>query len=555
MILRSSLFTGCFAGLLLFLAGCSVLPSIPVFGQINERILDNVQQAVTAPSNQAAVASQPIVARAIERPGVAALRNNLFVGLGISGGGSRAANFATAVMQELETLGLMQQVTVMSSVSGGGLPAAWYGLHGSTLTADNTAGWQQMRTAMAFDFRSEWQHGVLAPHNLLATAVSGLNRSDIMIDVFDRRLFNGATFAALGAPGVRRPIVLFNATDITREGVGFAFSEESFNARNSRLDTYPIARAVMASGAFPGAFSSVALRNHAPRRPDGSISPDASFTHLMDGGPADNYGIDKLLQAARSGWEAGFGCLFIVIDSHITNHAGARANDRDLRKSPLDFLLDPNVFDAVDTLLAQRRSESLAKVGLKLQATERYITRQSHGSRFYAQAKGGVPRLVYRYAPTATFELPVSDLQSDASKPGPQCRTWHISLNELRSIASGVALDATGLPDIEDATLQNRALLWELVTRISTDYRLTGPASCSPSQLQQALVQSANEAVQSDALSRSAVCELVGKHASVPQCAAQSSAAAGVTIAETVNVRPDAQALGTVVNCVAAAQP
>ena len=51
-----------------------------------------------------------------------------FVALAISGGGSRAANFGAAAMLELQQRGLLEQVDVISGVSGGTLPAVYYGL-------------------------------------------------------------------------------------------------------------------------------------------------------------------------------------------------------------------------------------------------------------------------------------------------------------------------------------------------------------------------------------------------------------------------------------------
>src|ERR1051325_5789166 len=51
-----------------------------------------------------------------------------FIGLALSGGGSRAANLSIAVMLELQRLGLLEHVDVISGVSGGALTAAYYGL-------------------------------------------------------------------------------------------------------------------------------------------------------------------------------------------------------------------------------------------------------------------------------------------------------------------------------------------------------------------------------------------------------------------------------------------
>src|SRR5690349_8668755 len=53
-----------------------------------------------------------------------------FVGLAISGGGSRSANFGMAALAELDTLGVLQHVDAVSAVSGGSIPSAYFALHG-----------------------------------------------------------------------------------------------------------------------------------------------------------------------------------------------------------------------------------------------------------------------------------------------------------------------------------------------------------------------------------------------------------------------------------------
>jgi len=52
--------------------------------------------------------------------------DNNFIGVAISGGGSRASVFSAAVFFELQRYGLLQQVDVLSSVSGGSFTAAYY---------------------------------------------------------------------------------------------------------------------------------------------------------------------------------------------------------------------------------------------------------------------------------------------------------------------------------------------------------------------------------------------------------------------------------------------
>ena len=50
----------------------------------------------------------------------------MFVGLTLSGGGSRSAILATQVIIELKHKEILQRVDFISSVSGGSLPAAYY---------------------------------------------------------------------------------------------------------------------------------------------------------------------------------------------------------------------------------------------------------------------------------------------------------------------------------------------------------------------------------------------------------------------------------------------
>src|SRR5205085_12584403 len=52
-----------------------------------------------------------------------------FVGLALSGGGSRSANFSASCMFQLERLGLLEKVDYISSVSGGSLTGAYYCLN------------------------------------------------------------------------------------------------------------------------------------------------------------------------------------------------------------------------------------------------------------------------------------------------------------------------------------------------------------------------------------------------------------------------------------------
>src|SRR5438067_2452798 len=61
-----------------------------------------------------------------EARGGTTIDDGYFVGVAISGGGSRSANFSAACLFELQRLGILQHVDYVSSVSGGSITAAYY---------------------------------------------------------------------------------------------------------------------------------------------------------------------------------------------------------------------------------------------------------------------------------------------------------------------------------------------------------------------------------------------------------------------------------------------
>lgn len=62
---------------------------------------------------------------------------DVFVGLAISGGGSRAAAFGMAVLEQLKEVGILQHVTAISTTSGGGLAGAYYAVKGDSINWDD----------------------------------------------------------------------------------------------------------------------------------------------------------------------------------------------------------------------------------------------------------------------------------------------------------------------------------------------------------------------------------------------------------------------------------
>lgn len=234
--------------------------------------------------------------------------------LAFSGGGTRAAALAYGVLQELrdtrvviegQPRRLLDEIDVISSVSGGSFTAAYFGLHGDGMFKDFE------RKFLRRDVATELVYGVLSP----VFWFSRQGRSDLAVDLYERSVFEGATFADLQ----RRdgPLIIINATDLG-SGVRFSFLQDYFDLLCSDLSSFPVARAVTASSAVPMLFAPVVLENHAgcdnrtqrmlkiAGPPGLNSSPmrqlvaglnsyarkdERKFIHLVDGGITDNLGL------------------------------------------------------------------------------------------------------------------------------------------------------------------------------------------------------------------------------------------------------------------------
>lgn len=234
--------------------------------------------------------------------------------LAFSGGGTRAAALAYGVLQELrdtmvvldgQPRRLLDEVDVISSVSGGSFTAAYFGLYGDRVFRDFEGKFLRR------DVATELVAGLVSP----LFWFSRQGRSDLAADLYEQSLFQGATFADLQRQD--GPLIIINATDLG-SGVRFSFLQDYFDLLCSDLSSFPVARAVTASSAVPMLFSPVVLQNHAGcdsnakralqvarQRPGNSLQlkqlvsglssyarkDERKFIHLVDGGITDNLGL------------------------------------------------------------------------------------------------------------------------------------------------------------------------------------------------------------------------------------------------------------------------
>ena len=319
----------------------------------------------------------PFHTRATLHLGEKELADGRFVGLAFSGGGSRAAVFGAAVMKELDLVGLLPQVDVLSAVSGGALPAASYALEGYRDFS--------FQNGFAESIGRDFQGAMLGPwytvpQNAIRYALTDRISAEQVIRVLDDRLFRGATFADLNPS---QPILLLNATDALT-GDPLVISDERFAALGQPLAPFSIARAVYMSAAYPGVLEPLPI-------PDGRAegAPSGKPPLLAyDGGAADNLGIRTLMQVVNEALSEQSmadrfprGCLVVAIDA-----TGRQLNER---RKPLS---------AAAALLRGHRRNVLELAGIPVS--------QQDASMF------------------GTFQVGMNG-------SGGTCRFWHIALRQL----------------------------------------------------------------------------------------------------------------------------
>jgi predicted acylesterase/phospholipase RssA len=282
-------------------------------------------------------------------------RDGRFIGLTLSGGGSRAANLSAAVMLELQRLGLLDQVDVISAVSGGALPAAYYSL-GEANAGPFTE--SVLRDKMGYSFQGEWLKRWLYPQNVFRYWLSDFTRSDIMVQVFNARLYQNKTFADLKP----HPKLLLNSTLRNTHG-RFTFTDETFSRLHSNLGKYEVANAVNATSAFPAIFDDVTLEDYAD---------PTEYKHLYDGGPMDNLGVQSvtefLLRSIRgTNLDTVYpnGCFILIVDA-----APAQGNEdlafRQSSRNWIDYFVNTNALDASDAMLGNLRTDTLKQMGIRI---------------------------------------------------------------------------------------------------------------------------------------------------------------------------------------------
>jgi NTE family protein len=258
------------------------------------------------------------------RPGQS---DDLLVVLAISGGGMRAAALGYGVLEELRRTDVMvkgvkrrllDEVDVISAVSGGTLPATYYSLRGEKT-------FEEFETrVLSRNLERELALRIVTPTNWFRLPSGTFGKSDLFAELYDETVFNHATFGDLKR--ANGPFVIINGTDVTT-GARFSFTQDYFDAICGDLLRVTLGRAIATSTALPPLLTPITLENRggicgrkAPAWQDTAEAaigesetpgrallraralqsyedPARPYIHLFDGGLSENLGLTEVLRA------------------------------------------------------------------------------------------------------------------------------------------------------------------------------------------------------------------------------------------------------------------
>ena len=252
---------------------------------------------------------------------------NTLVMLAFSGGGTRAAAFSYGVLEELRRTPLAKQgkrhhlideVDIITGVSGGSFTALSYALYGERLFTEFEPRFLKR------DVQGELIGLALHPKTWGKLGSAGYGRSEMAADYYDDILFQGATFDDLTI--AKGPLAIVTGTDLST-GARFEFTQDSFDLLCSDLGKVRLARAAATSSAVPVVLTPVTYRNYGgtcgashpawvadvtragPSRHAGRAmlryrdivafedSVNRPYLHIVDGGVSDNLGLRGILEA------------------------------------------------------------------------------------------------------------------------------------------------------------------------------------------------------------------------------------------------------------------
>lgn len=249
------------------------------------------------------------------------------LGLSLSGGGYRAAAFHLGTLRKLQEMGILQQVDVLSTISGGSITGAYYCLHNKDFDAFEKHMLEALGTKnvikqvfLSFTFIRTLLfllvflgpaiYVLFTPYAWLSILLLALMLylfvrfqfaifpvSKEVEKAYDKFFYKQATLSQL----TNQPLLAIGSTNLQTarpftfsrlkmEDSSYAFMDPPVRFKQ---DAFPVARAVMASSCVPFAFTPVHIDQDFYEQPADVIRVQPQ---LVDGGVYDNQGIHKITQ-------------------------------------------------------------------------------------------------------------------------------------------------------------------------------------------------------------------------------------------------------------------
>lgn len=251
------------------------------------------------------------------------------IGLALSGGGYKAAAYHLGALIRLNELGYLRRTSRITSVSGGSIAAGYLGVRWKDLSF-NAAGvatnFHEVFVEPLRDFLTEVNldisEGVLG---LLLPFRSG---ADGVAKGYDKHLFHGASLQSLPDPASDAPEFMLLATNYELNSLWRFSRRYAADYRVGMVDnpTFPLARVVAASSAFPPFFCPLELdlTGADVKRTEGADRNNGRFLKralLADGGIYDNMGLEPIWKRYGTLLVSNAGDA-IDEDEHPSNWAG-----------------------------------------------------------------------------------------------------------------------------------------------------------------------------------------------------------------------------------------
>jgi NTE family protein len=207
------------------------------------------------------------------------------IGLALSGGGFRAAAFHLGVFRQLESMGLLWKLDLLTCVSGGSIAGAFLTANwGKPDTLDRLENYLRTRSIAV----SSVIGGLLDPFE---------SRLDKLASSYDKDLCGGLTLSQLA----NGPRLYLNTTNLATGNMFFFVAGGSKPAEMGEhqlgvvsADNFPLCKAVAASSAFPPVFPPLRVGVEHYELAEGE------YVTLTDGGVYDNLGVNPLFRVRNA---------------------------------------------------------------------------------------------------------------------------------------------------------------------------------------------------------------------------------------------------------------